>query len=116
VRYWDDATIDGNEDKDGTIFGRDGNYWVVTIELETGRVVGWPEGVIADIHYKVCDDGEYSLLNEAGGIVLQKEGYVPRMMCPKENGYGDYIIMDINEEGFIQSWEPDLSYFQEEQD
>lgn len=29
-------------------------------------------------------------------------------MCPKENGYGDYIIMNIDENGFIQGWEKKL--------
>jgi hypothetical protein len=25
-------------------------------------------------------------------------------MYPKENGYGDYIIMDVDENGMIQDW------------
>lgn len=26
-------------------------------------------------------------------------------MYPQEDGYGDYIIMDINKEGFIKNWD-----------
>lgn len=32
----------------------------------------------------------------------------------KKNGYGDYVIMDINENGFIDKWQVDLSYFKED--
>jgi hypothetical protein len=34
------------------------------------------------------------------------------MLSPKENGYGDYIIMDIDEFGFIKSWSVDLDEFE----
>jgi hypothetical protein len=34
-------------------------------------------------------------------------------MCPKENGYGDYVIMDIDSEGKIINWKVDLSDFQD---
>jgi len=37
-------------------------------------------------------------------------------MCPKDSGYGDYIIMDIDKNGFIQNWSADFTEFQEEDD
>ena len=33
------------------------------------------------------------------------------MMCPKKGGYGDYVKMGINEEGFIDNWKCDFSEF-----
>jgi hypothetical protein len=36
-------------------------------------------------------------------------------MCPKENGYGDYVIMDIDREGKIANWKADLSDFQDDE-
>jgi hypothetical protein len=32
-------------------------------------------------------------------------------MCPKENGYGDYVIMDIDKDGKILNWKPNLEDF-----
>ena len=29
-------------------------------------------------------------------------------MCPADDGYGDYIIMNIDENGFIQGWNKEL--------
>jgi hypothetical protein len=41
------------------------------------------------------------------------DGYVPKIMCPTENGYSDYVIMDIDRDGKIANWKADLSDFQE---
>ena len=60
----------------------------------------------------MCDCGSYYLKDEQGNTVLAIENdYVPKIMCPKENGYGDYIIMDIDEIGQIQNWKADISSF-----
>ena len=67
VRYWEDATVNGVEDTDGALIPlRFGDCWMPIIELDTGRVRDWPEGTTADIHYKVCDAGEYELLDGKG--------------------------------------------------
>jgi hypothetical protein len=113
VRYWEDAMVNGVYDSDGTLIPfRYGDRWKPIIDIETGQVVNWPKGVRADIHYKVCDDGCYSMLDENGeSITAIIDDYVPIIMCPKENGFGDYIIMDIDEEGFIQKWKPSTDGF-----
>lgn len=108
VRYWEDATVNGNEDTDGTLIPlRNGAYWEPVIELDTGRVRDWPDGTAADIHYKVCDQGEYLLLDSAGQTLACRDGYVPDMLCVGDNGYGDYIILQIGPDGMIQDW-PEL--------
>ncbi len=67
VRYWYDATVNGAEDTNGTLIPfRKGNSWGAVIRLADGQVMNWPEGMEADIHYKVCDDGEYWLQDESG--------------------------------------------------
>lgn len=110
VRYWEDATVNGVEDADGTrIPLRFGDYWSPTIMLETGRILDWPEGTTAGLHYKVCDDGRYSLLSPHGEIVASIDGYVPKIMCPLKSGYGDYVIMNIGPDGVIDGWHADLS-------
>ena len=68
-------------------------------------------GTTADIHYKVCDDGVYTLLDEGGAKIVAKDGYVPDIMCPEGEGYGDYIIMKIDGKGNIANWNPMLGEF-----
>lgn len=117
VRYWEDARVDGVEDEQGDLIPcRDGDTWKPIIEIETGKILNWKQGVKADIHYKVCDDGTYSFMDSDFKRVATIDGYyVPKFMSPKENGYGDYIIMDVDENGIIQNWNPDLSDFEEKE-
>lgn len=110
VRYWEDATVNGVEDEDGDLIPlRSGDCWNPTIMLETGQILDWPQGTTASIHYKVCDEGIYSLLSPSGEVVAKIDGYVPKIMCPKDSGFGDYVIMDIGPDGVIADWHPDLS-------
>lgn len=117
VRYWEDAEINGAPDETGELTPcRNGDNWCPKIDIDNGRILNWKEGVVADIHFKVCDDGEYRILDEDGEEIVRKEGYVPEIMCPEENGYGDYIIMKVDEHGYIANWQPDLSDFQNKED
>lgn len=107
VRYWEDATVNGAEDTDGTLIPfRAGEYWCPIIDLADGRVHDWPQGMTASIHYKVCDDGKYWLAGSDGVIVAKWAGfYVPdEFLCHGSNGYGDYIIFDVNADGFIEKY------------
>lgn len=116
VRYWEDATVNGVTDENGDLIPlRMGDCWSPTIMLETGRILDWPEGTTASLHYKICDAGIYSLLSPAGEIVATKDGYVPSMMSPAGSGYGDYVIMKIGSDGVIADWKADLSYFEDEE-
>ena len=107
VRYWEDATINGVNDDDGTLtpFKR-GDCWCPVIRLADGLVIDWPQGMTADIHFKVCDAGEYWLLDEDKKRVAKWAGYyVPDdFLCPGDQGYGDYIILKIGADGHIQGW------------
>ena len=119
VRYWEDATVDGIEDNDGKLIPcrvADEDDWFPVIEIETGKIINWKQGVTANIHYKVCDDGDYYLLDENDEEVVHLNGYVPKTLCPEENGYGDYIIMKVDAEGLINNWKFNLSDFTEDED
>jgi hypothetical protein len=107
VRYWEDSCINGITDtKDGSLVPcKNGKNWDLTIDVETGIITNWVKGITANIHYKVCDDGKYTLLDEYNNELVSYESYVPNCLCPKEDGYGDYIIMDINENGKINNFE-----------
>lgn len=121
ARYWEDATVNGVEDTEGTLIPcREGDYWCPEIDIETGVITNWKQGKTADIHFKVCDDGEYFLKDSEGNVVTQKEGYVPNILDLDRESYGDYIIMTVDEYGKISNWknDPDISDFEgmEEED
>lgn len=114
-RYWEDSTVNGVEDTNGDLMPcRDGDYWKPIIELETGKIINWEIGKTADVHYKVCDNGIYRVLDENKEEITSTDGYVLDCLSPEENGYGDYIIMKVDKNGIIQSWKADLSEFQED--
>lgn len=113
VRYWEDAEINGEEDTDGSLVPcRNGEIWGPEIDLETGVITNWKAGTSAKIHYKVCDAGIYQLVDSAGKVIKEIDGYVPDILCPEDNGYGDYIIMHIDPSGKIDKWRVDLSDFE----
>lgn len=122
VRYWEDATINGVEDIEGALtpFKR-GNLWAPVIDLFAGTVVDWPKGTTADIHFKVCDAGEYWLSSDGKTKEVKWGGYyVPDdYLCHGDPGYGDYIIMKIDAEGKIENYSPpdiDLEAFKAKED
>ena len=112
VRYWEDTNVNGISDIEGELIPcRSGGNWCPLIDIEKGKILNWKEGIEADIHYKVCDNGTYRLLDENQNLIKEIEDYVPIIMSPKENGYGDYVIMEVDKDGFIQDWECDFEDF-----
>ena len=117
VRYWDDSEVNGIEDTAGDLIPcRVGDEWCPLIRIDNGEIINWKEGVEANIHYKVCDDGSYSLLDSEKKEIIKIDGYVPKMMSPKESGYGDYIIMNIEANGMIVNFKPSFDEFTKEED
>lgn len=103
ARYWEDATVNGVVDTDGTLIPlREGDYWHIIIDANTGKIQNWPEGTTADVRYKVCDDGEYCITGH--DFVVSRYGYVPDFLSIDDNGYGDYINMEIEADGTITDW------------
>lgn len=116
VRYWEDGEVSGVEDTEGELIPcREGELWKPIIDLDTGVILNWEKGKSAKVHYKVCDCGSYYIKDANDETILSMEQeYVPAMLCPIEPGYGDYIIMEINEEGKIKGWVPDLEEWLDE--
>lgn len=112
VMYWEDATINGVDDERGDLVPcRNGKLWEPTIRLADGVVMEWPAGIVAGITYKVCDQGEYWLLDaERKRIAKWRGDYVPDdILCPGESGLGDYIIFNVGGGGEITPWaKPDI--------
>ena len=127
VRYWEDTEVNGVQDTDceetdgaptipcaeyvgdrKRILNGGQWRWRPLIDIENGIIVNWKQGTTANIHYKVCDDFQCDILNGDKDVIISYEGYVPKIMCPADKGYGDYIIMNIDENGFIQGWNKEL--------
>lgn len=117
VRYWEDAEVNGVEDTDGDLIPcREGDDWKPIIDVETGIIKNWVQGTTADIHYKVCDDGKYTLVDEKGESIISVQDYVISDLAIGESGFGDYIIMKVDETGKIENWNPSFEDFQENED
>ncbi len=113
VRYWEDATVNGVEDENGDLIPcKVGDTWKPIIDLDTGLITNWEKGKEANIHYKVCDAGEYWLQDENGEKIVKAKGYyVPDFLAIDDSGYGDYIIMKVDKDGKINNWRFDSEPF-----
>lgn len=122
VRYWEDAEVNGKDDisfydtkgegipampcavkiKDKPTDNIHSNHykWMPLIDVETGKIINWAEGTTARVHYKVCDEGIYRLLDADKNIIIEVESYVPSFLGED----GDYIIMNIDEHGVIKNF------------
>lgn len=115
-RYWEDAGVNGVIDAGADIPCRNGDMWEVEIDIPSGRILNLTQGVTAYVYFKVCDLGVYELYDEKGRMITSREGYVPKIMYPGDEGYGDYDIMDIDEDGYIKDWEPNFEGFALDED
>ena len=89
----------------------DGKTWRASVNIDTGKIEGWPKGEKRSMHVKVCDAGIYTLIDASGIEVAQINGYVPHGVVP--GSYGDYVELTIDENGVITNWpkNPDISRF-----
>ena len=119
VRYWEDC--DFSEDNGKTWEESDrikslmphvvrNDYWELIIDLDTGKVLNWPEGFCIRTYFKVCDDGEYVFLDRRMDEVLNiteqyEQYYVPNFLALEDSGYGDYVIINIDGNGEIEHFD-----------
>ena len=134
-RYWEDSDINGEEDisydeqhkgaqprmpfavycEDAAKRNPSDSYrWQLTIDLSKGEILDWPLGTTANIHYKVCDDGTYYLLDENKNVLEEKNCYVPDILAYNCDGWGDYIIMNIDKNGKIKNYPDNPNYLIQE--
>jgi len=53
----------------------------------------------------------YVIVDENNEQVLHKNGYVPDCLAIEDSGYGDYIIIKVDENGLINNWKFNISDF-----
>jgi hypothetical protein len=115
-RYFEDSQLNGRDDVEVkmpciTVVGTE-RRWNPLINLKTGVIENWEIGNVASISYKVCDQGLYFLQFEKGVRALKwNNWYVPgKYLSQNDEGWGDYIIMDIDVFGKIKDWkEPEFN-------
>jgi len=85
--------------------------WAAVVDIDTGIIASWPQGIARKMHVKVCDAGLYTLFDADGNSVARIDGYVPHGVVP--GSYGDYVELTIDENGKITNWpaKPDISEF-----
>lgn len=102
----------GEEDIPNDFPMRHNDMWIADIDINEGRVLGWPVGQKGHLAMKVCDEGSYYLYDSDGNCVKSiEQDYVPNQLLPGK--YGDYIDLHIGENGLISNWysQPSLSDF-----
>ena len=77
------------------------------IDIETGKVVNFPENGIPMYltNVKIVDSGTYILKDSNLKDISVHEGYVPACLSIEEEGFGDYVEIIINKDGYINDWE-----------
>jgi len=119
VRHWEDTDVNGESDDDDNpripCIDENGR-WNILIDIKDGKILNWTQGVTAKVFYKVCDDGVYTAYDNNMNVICELEDYVPDMLAIDDSGYGDYICLTIDENGYIKDWpdEEDIKYQMDE--
>lgn len=130
VRYWEDSEVNGVFDFNCDVDENEPRmpcvehvrktnsilpvkrsqefHWKPIIDIETGRIENWREGTTANVEYILIDIRINILDENCYNIHTYESEYVPDILCPKFDGYGDYIIMRIDQNGYIQGWNKEL--------
>jgi hypothetical protein len=102
VRYWEDCSLPIE-----SIPFRNNDTWEITIDISKGLVLDW-NGVKLKTFFKVCDRCNIQALDSDLTILSEKEDYVPSFLSIDDKGYGDYILITIEENGTILNWNKQL--------
>ena len=81
---------------------RDGDLWKASVDIDTGKIIDWPQGQTLDLYMKVCDEGTYRLFDADWTELACIDGYVPNGIVPGR--YGDYVGLKIDKLGVITNW------------
>ncbi len=131
----EDAIVNGEcDDEDKCLMpflekcGTDSFLWKPVIDIDEGKIVNWPNGTTAKTNYKSVDYNKIYFYNEKEKLIswFSKEeqeevnvyeGYVPEILDCVGDGYGDYVQMKIDENGYINNFDKEDIYqiFNEEE-
>lgn len=83
------------------------NLIELLIDYKTGKILNEEKNINYYLHLKVCDEGEYFLLDENKKEIFKKDSYIPNCI---PNLYGDYIELDIKD-NIIKNWKVDYNFY-----
>lgn len=108
------AAVNYEEDEIPNDFpGRIHDVWHADINIDTGKIEGWPQGRVEDMFLTVKDSGSYYLIDansQKGTPIASRENdYAPNDLIPGK--YGDTIELKIDGNGIVTNWpkNPDVS-------
>ena len=107
---WEDATVNGIEDTEqgDNIPCKEDEYWNIKIDVDSGVIQDWDNTKEANIHYKSADDNQFEFLDENEEQIATYDGYVPDFLeCTEEQGFGNYVLLEIENSGKIKNWKPE---------
>lgn len=117
IRYAEDVNVNGEPCEElKEIPLHDGEHWQAMIDVDAGVILNWPKNTTAKFYSKVCDNGTYAILDANKQEIKKYEGYVPDCLAIDDSGYGDYIIITVDENGKIKNWNPTFDEFQNDED
>lgn len=84
--------------------------YTIEFSLQTKDNKQFRYGFCLNAHYKVCDDGEYVFLDENMNEIINitneyDQYYVPDFLSIEDEGYGDYVHINIDGEGKIEHFD-----------
>ncbi len=118
----EDATVNGEcDDEDKCLMpflvkqGKHSFLWKPVIDIDEGKIVDWPNGTTAETNYKSVDCNRICFYDENEELiswfdkreqeeVKEYEGYVPEILDCVGDGYGDYVQMKIDKNGYIENF------------
>jgi len=111
-RYLEDTYLNGKEDKEGEICIYDNDKQILdfVIDMVEGKILNWNNTQGAKIHYKIADEGKYYLIEYISqhmySIKKEYSSYyvVDELLAIDRNGYGDYMIMEVDKNGYIKNY------------
>lgn len=75
--------------------------WQVDVDVASGKILNWPEGIEAKVYFKSSDDAAVVY----DGQNLNAGQYVPRFLRPGESDE-DYLAVTITRDGRFKNWNP----------
>ena len=99
--YWEDAEVNGVSDSENPptipcaeFIHADNEYrWRPIIDIDNGVITNWEKGFTAQVHYKVCDDGIYTVTDKDGNIIVKAN----HMITPRRAA--DVVNKGVDEKG-----------------
>lgn len=77
-------------------------FWEINPYI--GQIINWHEGIISRVCYKSRDRNFLSAYDKYNNKLGEYEGYVPDCFQIYDNGFGDYVHINVDSHGFIEDW------------